>query len=89
MLRLYLDVDGDRIRDASFELSGCVGLQACASCLTSMIKGLTVDEAGRIEVEDIVASLGGLPESKTDCAELARDTLRKAVRDLRRRRSSP
>jgi len=88
MLRLYLDVDGDRIRDASFELSGCAGLQACASCLTSMIKGLTVDEAQRIEVEDIVASLGGLPDAKLDCAELARDTLHKAVRELRRRRSS-
>jgi NifU-like protein involved in Fe-S cluster formation len=88
MLRLYLDVDGDRIREASFELSGCAGLQACASCLTAMIKGLTMEEAMRIEVEDIVASLGGLPQAKMDCAELARDTLRKAVRELRRRRFS-
>ena len=82
LLQLYLDVDGDRIRGASFELTGCAGLQACASCLTEMIEGMTLDEAKRVEVEDIVASLGGLPKAKMDCAELARDTLRKALHEL-------
>jgi nitrogen fixation NifU-like protein len=82
MLRLYLDVDGGRVRKASFELTGCAGLQACASGLTSMLEGMTIEEARQIDVEQIVGYLGGLPEAKTDCAELARDTLRKALGDL-------
>jgi nitrogen fixation NifU-like protein len=82
MLRLYLDVDAGRVRKASFELTGCAGLQACASGLTTMLEGMSLEEAGKIDVEQIIGFLGGLPEAKTDCAELARDTLRKAIRDL-------
>lgn len=88
MLRLYLDMDGDRIRKARYELTGCAGLQACASGLTTMIEGKTLEEAGRIDVEEIVSFLGGLPAAKTDCAELARDTLRKAIRDVEQQSTS-
>ena len=84
MLRLYLELDGERIRKASYELTGCAGLQACASGLTTMLEGLTLDEAERLEVEGIIDFLGGLPEAKRDCAELARDTLRKVVAETRR-----
>jgi len=82
MLRLYLDMDGDRVRKASFELTGCAGLQACASGLTTMLEGMTLDEARKIDVAQIVSFLGGLPAAKMDCAELARDTLRKAIEEL-------
>jgi nitrogen fixation NifU-like protein len=81
MLRLYLDVDAGKIRKASYELTGCAGLQACASGLTSLIEGMTLDEARGIGVEQIIAFLGGLPQAKLDCAELARDTLRKAIEE--------
>ena len=81
MLRLYLDVDGDRVRKASFELTGCAGLQACASAVTTMLEGMTLEEAEKIDVPEIVGFLGGLPAAKTDCAELTRDCLRKAIRE--------
>jgi NifU-like protein involved in Fe-S cluster formation len=82
MLRLYLDVDRDRVRKATFELTGCAGLQACASGLTSMLEGMTLEEAKKIDVPEIIEFLGGLPAAKMDCAELARDTLRNAIREL-------
>jgi nitrogen fixation NifU-like protein len=88
MLRLYLDVDGGRIRKATFELTGCAGLQACASGLTTMIEGMSLEEASKIDVETIVAFLGGLPAAKIDCAELARDTLRKAILEVEAGRPS-
>jgi nitrogen fixation NifU-like protein len=83
MLRLYLELDGERIRKATFELTGCAGLQACASGLTTMLEGMTIEEAETIEVEGIIEFLGGLPEAKMDCAELARDTLRKVLAETR------
>jgi nitrogen fixation NifU-like protein len=83
MLRLYLDVDGGVIRGASFEHVGCTGLQASASGVTTMIRGMTLDEAEKLDVRDIVDFLGKIPDAKLDCAQLARDTLRKAIRELR------
>jgi len=82
MLRLYLDVHDGRIRKASYELTGCAGLQACASGLTTIVEGMTLEQAKEIDVEQIIAFLGGLPQAKFDCAELARDTLRKAIGEI-------
>lgn len=82
MLRIYLDVENGVIREASFEHVGCTGLQASAAGLTTMVRGMTLEEAERLDVPDIVAFLGKIPDAKLDCAQLARDTLRKAVREL-------
>lgn len=44
-LTLYLQVEGDRITDASFEGSGCAISKASASMMTESVKGKTVAEA--------------------------------------------
>ena len=88
MLRLYLDVEGGVIRGASFEHVGCTGLQASAAGVTTMIRGMTLDDAEKLDVEDIVGFLGKIPAAKLDCAQLARDTLRKAIRELKQPSSS-
>ncbi len=81
VLRIYLDVRGGVIKGASFEHVGCTGLQASAAGVTAMILGMTLPEAEKIDVPDIVAFLGRIPDAKLDCAQLARDTLRKAIRE--------
>jgi nitrogen fixation NifU-like protein len=88
MLRVYLDVDAGIIREASFEHVGCTGLQASAAGVTTMIRGMTLEDAESIDVKDIVDFLGKIPDAKLDCAQLARDTLRKAIQDFRRSVSS-
>ena len=46
-LKLFLTVDGDRIREASFVGSGCCISKASASLLTESVKGKTrADETG-------------------------------------------
>jgi len=82
ILDLYLDIEDGIIQDAKYELTGCAGLQASASGLAEMIRGMRVEDAAAIDVDDIVDFLGGIPTSKYDCAELARDTLRKALRTI-------
>lgn len=47
-LTLYLDVDGDRIRDVSFQGSGCAISKASASLMTEALKGKTLAEAGQL-----------------------------------------
>ncbi|MBZ5637965.1 MAG: iron-sulfur cluster assembly scaffold protein [Acidobacteriia bacterium] len=83
VLRLYLDVDRGVIREASFEHVGCTGLQASAAGVTTMIRGMTLDDAAKLDVKDIVDFLGKIPDAKLDCAQLARDTLRKAIQELK------
>ena len=62
-----------------FEYIGCAGLQSCASALIELIRGKSIDFASRIEIDDIIVFLEGIPKQKYECAEIARDTLRKAI----------
>jgi nitrogen fixation NifU-like protein len=45
---IYVKFDGDVIRDVSFEGAGCAISKASASVMTSMIKGKSKKEAGRL-----------------------------------------
>jgi nitrogen fixation NifU-like protein len=42
---VYLDIEGDRIRDVAFEGAGCAISTASASLMTEALKGLGVEEA--------------------------------------------
>ena len=44
-LTVYLKMDGDRIKDASFQGSGCAISKASASLMTDSVKGKTLEEA--------------------------------------------
>ena len=81
ILFLSLKIEDDIIKDALYEYIGCAGLQSCASALTAMIKGKSVDQANLINTKEIIAYLEGIPPQKYECAEIARDTLRKAIRN--------
>ena len=77
---LHLIIDDNRITNANYEYIGCAGLQSVASALTEMIRGQSVKEAKKIEAQDIIEFLGGLPQQKHECAELASKTLKKALK---------
>ena len=47
--------------------------------LTTMVKGMSLEDAKKITNADIVKQLGGLPEVKINCSVLAADALRKAI----------
>ena len=79
ILILSLKIKNNVIKNAKYEYIGCAGLQSCASALSEMIKGKTLEEAERFEIEDIINFLEGIPQKKYECAEIARDTLRKII----------
>ncbi len=72
-------IDEDIIKEISFMTDGCGPSIACGSMLTTMVQGVSLEEAGMIEPEELLAALGGLPEETTHCAYLAVDTLRDAI----------
>ena len=47
-LKVWLKLDGDRIADVSFLGSGCAISKASASLMTTVVKGKTLAEAGRM-----------------------------------------
>lgn len=82
VMELYLDVESGVIQDARYLFSGYAGLIVSASALTEMVKGMETAEAQEIDIPDIVDYIGGLPPSQHDCAKLARDTLRQAIKHV-------
>jgi NifU-like protein involved in Fe-S cluster formation len=79
LLILHLLIQEGIIQDAKYDYIGCTGLQAAASALTEMVKGLTLPEAAKIQAQDVLNFLGGLPQQKHECALLASNTLKKAL----------
>jgi nitrogen fixation NifU-like protein len=48
---------------------------------SEMIKGKSLAEAKALTDEDVAQALGGLPERKMHCSNLAASTLHKAIKD--------
>ena len=80
-LKVYIRVEHDRIDDISFECKGCPAAIATASVMTAMVKGRDLDSACEVGPEQIVDALGGLPEGKEHCSNLAASGLEAAIMD--------
>ena len=88
VMKLQIQVEGDRIVDAKFKTFGCGSAIASSSLATEWIKGKTLDEASSIENTQIVEELS-LPPVKIHCSVLAEDAIKAAVQDFRQKNNSP
>lgn len=82
---ITLEIDGNIIKDAKFKCMGCAVAIACSSMATELILGKSVDEAYQISEQAVADSLGGIPEYKMLCSNLAPEGIRRAIDDWRRR----
>ncbi len=78
-MEIYLRLGGERIKEATFMTDGCGPSVACGSMLTTMVQGMSLEEAGEVTPEGLIAALDGMPEESVHCAELAVNTLREAI----------
>jgi nitrogen fixation protein NifU and related proteins len=86
---ITLQIEDGVIRDARFKCMGCAVAIACSSIATEMIVGRHVDEAYAITKQTVADALGGIPEYKMMCSNLAPDAIRKAIEDWRQDQSKP
>jgi len=86
VMKLQIQVEGDRIVDAKFKTFGCGSAIASSSLATEWLKGRTLDEAERIKNTAIVEELS-LPPVKIHCSVLAEDAIKAAIADYRRKQA--
>ncbi len=87
VMKLQIQVEGDRIVDAKFKTFGCGSAIASSSLATEWIKGKTLDEAEAIRNTEIVQELS-LPPVKIHCSVLAEDAIKAAIADFKHKSGS-
>lgn len=78
-MEIFLKTEKNLITDSKFTTDGCGPSLVCGSMITQLVKGKYINEAGGITAEKVLDALGGLPEADQHCAQLAEDTLQKAI----------
>lgn len=71
--------------DVRFLVRGCPAAIATCSISTELVKGRTLKEADELTDEAVAAALGGLPEAKQHCSNLAATAIHNALADYRQR----
>ena len=81
VLRIYLKIEKNRIKDVKFQTLGCPAAIATSDALCELVKGKTLEQAKKITNESIIKKLNGLPKLKIHCSVLGSQALRKAIED--------
>ena len=83
IMSLAVKLSDGRIGEVRFRTRGCVASIAAGSCLTEMIAGKSLAEAGALKREQLVEALGGLPNASIHATHLAMDALAQVLHKLR------
>jgi len=86
IMRIYLDVQDNIIKDVKFKTFGCGAAIATSSMVTEMVMGKTIDEALEISNAAVAEALDGLPPAKMHCSNLAADALHEAIKDYKQKK---
>ena len=83
VMKLQIKVDKNGIiRDARFKTYGCGSAIASSSLVTEWVKGMHIDDAGKLKNSEIAEELA-LPPVKIHCSILAEDAIKAAVKDYK------
>lgn len=83
ILKLTLQVKDGRVSEIRFRAKGCVPAMACGSAITELVKGKTLEEAGRLQPQDVAKAVDGLPEASSHASHLAIDTLGAVLKQIK------
>lgn len=84
VMRLQIEVNNGIITDAKFKTFGCGSAIAASSLATEWLKGMTLDEAVKMDNMSLVEELH-LPPVKIHCSVLAEDAIKSAINDYRKK----
>ncbi|ERF73814.1 Iron sulfur cluster assembly protein 1 [Endocarpon pusillum Z07020] len=80
VMKLQIRVDGktNTISDVKFKTFGCGSAIASSSYLTELVRGMTLEQAGKVRNTEIAKELC-LPPVKLHCSMLAEDAIKSAI----------
>jgi nitrogen fixation NifU-like protein len=89
-MEMFLKMKNDVIQRCTFQTDGCGTTIACGSVATGLALGKTFTQAlASVSASEILKKLGGLPEEDVHCAQLAAETLRRALADYLYQKRTP
>jgi nitrogen fixation NifU-like protein len=84
VMRLQIEVNDNIITDAKFKTFGCGSAIAASSLATEWLKGMSIDDAIKMDNMELVEELS-LPPVKIHCSVLAEDAIKEAINDYRKK----
>ena len=84
VMRLQIEVNDNIITDAKFKTFGCGSAIAASSLATEWLKGMSLEEAVKMDNMSLVEELN-LPPVKIHCSVLAEDAIKSAINDYRQK----
>ncbi|TCT16181.1 nitrogen fixation NifU-like protein [Natranaerovirga pectinivora] len=81
IMRIFLDVEDNIIKDVKFKTFGCGAAVATSSMATELVKGKSIEEALQVTNRSVMEALDGLPKAKVHCSLLAEEAIHAALWD--------
>lgn len=85
IMKIYMKIEDDTIKDISFKTFGCGAAIATSSMATELVKGKTIEEALKLTNSAVAEALDGLPPAKLHCSVLAEEGIKSAISDYYKR----
>lgn len=85
IMKIYMDIEDDVIKDVKFKTFGCGAAIATSSMATEMVKGKSVKEALELTNKAVMDALDGLPPEKIHCSVLAEEAIHSAIDDYQKK----
>ena len=79
LLCVWIKVRRGQLERVTHEVFGCPAAIASCSMMTQLATGLTLEQALKLRDDDVAIALGGLPEAKYHCSNLAASALHHAI----------
>lgn len=79
IMKMYMVIEDDVIKDIKFKTFGCGAAIATSSVATDLVKGKTIKEALAVTNKQVIDELGGLPPQKIHCSVLAEEAINAAI----------
>ena len=84
---ITLRIENNIVQEVKFKCMGCAVAIACSSMATEMVLGKPVEEAYALTEQAVAEALGGIPDYKMRCSNLAPTAIRNAIDDWRKTKS--
>ncbi len=89
-MEIFIKMRDEKISECGFQTDGCASSIVCGSVATEVAQNKSFVQAlGSISADEILKRLGGLPESDVHCAQLAAETMRRALADCLYQKRAP